>query len=107
MSLRRMSVTAPLMEQPRVKMTSLLRTWRLIPRDVQSSSWDLSIFRGTIYVRAESASEARSLAAQEFRKSSETAASDHNSPWLDENLVGCTEMDDARYTGVDKCVLFA
>ena len=88
-------------------MTSLLRTWRLIPRDMQSSSWDLSIFRGTIYVRAENASEARSLAAQEFRRCFAAAASDHNSPWLDENLVGCTEMDDARYSGIDKCVLFA
>jgi hypothetical protein len=34
-------------------------------------------------------------------------STDHHSPWLDEDLVGCVETDVARYTGIDKCVLFA
>jgi|SRR5690349_15495511 len=100
------SVAASLVDQPQLKMTSLLRTWLLVPRELQSSSWDLNIFRGPIYVRAESASQARSLAAQEFRKPNAPASDDH-SPWLDEHLVGCVETDATRYTGIDKCVLFA
>src|SRR5690242_2824812 len=98
MRLRHIGVVASLVDQPQVKMTSVLRTWLLVPREMQSSSWDLSIFRGPIYVRAESASQARSLAAQEFRKPDAPGSDDH-SPWLDEDLVGCVETDVARYTG--------
>jgi hypothetical protein len=106
MTLRHIRLVASLVDQPQVKMTAPLRTWLLIPREVQSSSWGLSMFRGPIYVRAESASQARSLAAQEFRKP-DAPACDDNSPWLDEGLVSCVETDAARYTGIDKCVLFA
>jgi hypothetical protein len=89
-------------------MDSCLRTWKLIATDTPSSLWSLSNFDSAAYVRAESPTEARLLAAQRFRKYATEESDSHQfvSPCLDPDLVHCIEAVDKRIASLPMpCVL--
>ena len=79
-------------------MTQPLHTWKLTPTSTPSALWHLSTLRSPIHVRAAGPLEARELAAQRFCQWTRTPSGKDRagSPWLDPDLVYCTEDQDER-----------
>jgi len=84
-----------------------LHTWKLTPTSIPSALWYLSKARTPIHVRAIGPLEARELAAMQLRQWTMPAtAAASASPWLDPDLVYCTEAHDERLAKIDEpCVV--
>ena len=89
-------------------MTQQLHTWKLTPTELPSALWYLTSLKAEIRVRAAGPLEARELAAHELVRWQARAVPDRPvSPWLDPDLVACTELKDDRFALFDEpCVLF-
>jgi hypothetical protein len=84
-----------------------LHTWKLTPTNIPSALWHLSSMRAEILVRAAGPLEARELAAARFRQwQRQTSPAASASPWLDPDLVYCTEAHDERLAQItEPCVV--
>lgn len=79
-----------------------LHTWQLSPTEKRSKLWELSSYSGVVIVRAESAIQARELAAKAFcRDGSRAFESLVESPWLSAALALCEISYDPRFDAVD------
>src|SRR5215217_6475950 len=75
-----------------------LFTWKLTPeRGRFSGKWAHSSYRGTVFVRAQDALQARQLAAQRFSAGGELK----DSPWVSRGLVIGVRVDEAAYERID------
>ena len=79
-----------------------LHTWRLSPTEKRSKLWELCSYSGVVIVRAESAVQARELAAKAFcRDGSRAFESLVESPWLSPALALCEISFDSRFDVFD------
>lgn len=85
-------------------MNQPMHTWKLTPTSTPSASWHLSSARATIHVRAAGPFEARELAARRFAQWQGRGPAKEGlaSPWLDPDLVYCTEASDERLASISE-----
>jgi len=78
--------------------------WRLLPvQGTRSKNWSRSLYDGSVgpvVVRAQSALNARFLAAEEFDRTAPSANFPLNSPWLDEADTAIETCTDGRFEAV-------
>jgi hypothetical protein len=88
-------------------MSHPLHTWKLTPTTIPSALWYLSSMRTQVLVRAAGPLEARELAAARFRQwQPQASPAVSASPWLDPDLVCCTEAHDERLAQIaEPCVV--
>jgi hypothetical protein len=85
------------------RMSKHLFTWRLAPSTVQSDLWQVSSYRGEVWVRACDSVQARILTADQFRCRSDDddGPSKRQSPWYARQLVKCEQVSAPSFDRVE------
>lgn len=76
-----------------------MKIWKLSIADANSENWSASTFKGNVIVRAETETQARQEAKNQFAIATETVTGQdiRISPWLQQSDTNCSIYETTKY----------